>query len=228
MSMMKVVSAGLLSVSAFLAGCTNESSGGDVTPLPSETELEAQQSLTVGSLTMTALQPELSYSDVRGRVTITGSGSAKMGACLLSLVHVTSSHGGTGAQQACNSNSDCATFASGFTNGAAYCAATNNSGTKYCYVRPGSQANFCAGSPALGGVAIGAGTYSTPWTWVTNGIPGYETYDAYWDGWDDNVTYIGWITYGCFNGCGGSTTTPSVSTGLGYEQGNSYTYTSSY
>jgi hypothetical protein len=103
----------------------------------------------------------------------------RMGVCALRRA-------GTGV--ACNTVNDCTMGVP--SGGFKYCTAPNGTGQKLCFIRPGSQTSFCAGTPANGGVPIPAQTLSKTVNTNLNG-GGY------------------WISYGCFEGC--SATDPSSS-----------------
>jgi hypothetical protein len=112
-----------------------------------------------------------------------GSGAQRMGVCLLQVAQ-----NGSGQTIPCSTVNDCGAVgvpAGGFR----YCSNPNNSGQKYCMVRPGSQSTYCAGSPANGGVPVGNGTYATPW--------------------QIQPTTHQYVSYACLNGC--TTSDPSVS-----------------
>lgn len=134
-------------------------------------------------------------NQVRGAATFTGpSGKTrKMGACILrqGLLNdaVVPCAGGTQAQV----DAQCAGLNVG-TGGNRYCTQADGSGSgqKYCFVRPGTQTQYCGGSPALSGQAIAPGTVTTPWVGTTT--------NSYW------------LTYACFEGC--SATDPSSSSAM--------------
>lgn len=167
---------------AALAGCATPTDA--EAPDSADDGLEAAQLVTNvnadGTWTADALAPTM-WDDTEtgtgmgyGRATFTGptGKTRKMGACLLR------SYGSTACTSVANCGSAPATLPTG---GARYCTAPGGSGTKYCYYRPGTAANWCAGSPANGGTAVSPGTFTTP----TQGVP-YG---------------VNFISYGCFEGC---------------------------
>lgn len=188
---------GTLAVGAIVvAGCASEPGGRGDDPTPpvgADEGVSELQTVTVGAWTATGLKPlnvgDPYWPEVMGGASFTGpSGQTnKMGLCLLKVTG-TSCTGGTQAQI----DAQCHT-ASGVTSSPDaygqfnYCFAPNGTGSKKCAYRPGNQAHLCAGSPALGGAAIGPGTYWTP-TVTASGV---------------------FISYACFAGC--SASDPSAS-----------------
>lgn len=208
--------AGIIPAFLVLAGCAAEPETTDATaPDVADTAVEVQQSVGWGSFTMSAARPTGSGSNVQGSFTVTGSGTALMGACLLNQVWVGDIWSTSNVN--CSSASECTGYIPSGSGGSAYCAAAQNSGQKTCWVRPGSQAGYCAGSPANGGSAIGAGTYYTP------AVAAWGAYQSSACGLDMTYNFVCtnwavWMTYGCFNGCtgnGGAPTTASQSSLLG-------------
>lgn len=199
-------------VALSLAACSANDDSMDTTPDLADGELTPEQALTSGSLTITANLPQVSWggnglSDdiVRGSFTVTGTGTAKMGVCTLYKAYASSGYGGP---VGCTSPGDCTAYVP--SGGTPYCARTDNTaGQKYCYIRPGGQADYCAGSPALSGnPAIGAGTYTTPWraAWQSASLRSISVIPY-------APTYYGAeiISYACFGGCSSASPTPSVS-----------------
>jgi hypothetical protein len=184
----KTALAGLAATTVAL-GCatatTPETEPSDSTPDLAMDGLDEAQLITSwdanGMWTAAAMRP---YS-TRGRIEygyaeFTGPGWAtrRMGVCLLQQTSV-----------ACNSVADCAGVAVP-TGGFRYCTSPGGAGAKKCWVRPGPQTTWCAGTPANGGVPIAPGTVIVqPSRSATVGSQ--------------------WISYACFEGC--AATDPSSS-----------------
>jgi hypothetical protein len=84
---------------------------------------------------------------------------------------------------ACTTVADCANAPTVLPPGGfRYCAAARQGDERSCFYRPGSAADFCAGTPAdPGRNPIAPGTYDTP-AWTTSSA-------------------ATWISYACFEGC---------------------------
>lgn len=182
---------------ALLAACATPS-GDDVdTPDVLGDDVDTLASITWNGFTASALSPTTSFTNaVRASATFTGTGTTKMGVCLLRMT--TTACSGNDALDATGYTGPCSAAISLPAGGHRYCTNPNNSGQKYCAYRPGSQTSYCAGSPAQGGAAVGAGTYYTPY----QGIP---------------VAPTQWVSYGCFIGCNGvdpSVSSASTTTGV--------------
>ncbi len=190
------VGAFLLLAAGLTGGCSTEVDSGSV-PEVETSSIAPRTSVTHPTLglTITAITPETQGSDdIRGGFTVSGTGSTAMGVCMLNLYLGTNDVG-----KQCSTASDCADvlpdslFATGgaYANGSRYCVGENNASFKYCHFRPGSQADFCAGTPVLG-TTIGPGTYMTPYQPFTRG-------DMM--GTPPAIGASGWLSYACFAGC---------------------------
>ena len=86
---------------------------------------------------------------VFGSATFTGPPgyTRRMGLC---LVRKTGTH--------CDTVADCAQIPIPL-GGFRYCVAAKSVGRKNCWIKPGPNAKFCAGSPANGGIPVAPGTY---------------------------------------------------------------------
>lgn len=150
---------------------------------------------TTDGWTADAQQPVVSGplgNYVKGSAIFSGpGGTKKMGVCLLKMTSTPCS--GTDSLDAQGYAGPCvAAVGTVPTGGHRYCTDPDGGSTqKYCAFRPGSNAAYCAGSPANGGVAVGAGTYTTPQI--------------------SAASTAQWVSYACFNGCAGTTADPSVS-----------------
>jgi hypothetical protein len=215
--------AGLTAIA--LAACASETSS--TAPDVADDGIETLQSVSDSGWTMTAAAPEgsVGYGTVRASISWTGTGARPTGACLLMRVE----EGGYSSQNQCGmvdfewtqpvpctSASECTRF--NVPSGNAYCTAPNNSGQKYCYIRPGSQADFCVGSPVEGGVPLTApASRTTAWksAWAYGG--GYERnswYDCRENYGGSQNSFTRWVMYGCYAGCSAAFPTPSVSSEL--------------
>jgi hypothetical protein len=179
-----------------LAGCSAENAvevPTSDTPAIDDGFVEPRASMTVNGFTIDATSPIMTSAAgpvgqlyfARGAMTISGgAGVQRMGVCALRL-----HRDGSNNPVACSTVADC----NGIPGNALYCTNIDNAGQKYCFVRQGSQASSCAGTPANGNVPIGNGSYTTP----LQGASWAST----------------WISYACVNGC--ITTDPSVSSSVG-------------
>lgn len=125
-----------------------------------------------------------------GQARFVGSGTQKAGVCLLRVSTTTACTiptTGTAAEKQAAIDAQCAAALVKPTGGNYYCP--DLGGIRRCAVRPGTQAAWCAGSPALGGALVGAGTYTT----TNNRV----------------VAQTPYISYACFSGC--AVSDPSVS-----------------
>lgn len=190
-----VVATGVALASIFgITGCA-ASDVADVSA-PAEVGLEETQIVystnADGTWSSDAQAP--GFAQTPGTYTYEGAGAAvftgpsgktrKLGVCVLKQYMPSS-------PTACNTVADCGSAPSSLpAGGARYCTAENNSGQKTCFFRPGSAANWCAGSPANGGVAVAPGYYQTPL--FSAGLATQK-----------------YISYGCFEGC--AATDPSSS-----------------
>lgn len=197
--MTKITCAALtVSLLATLA-CSSAPTGEDAAaPTVADDSLAEKATITYNGFTLDALQPGwqgagYAYgwwaSDLRAGLTISGgSGTQKQGVCLLERLVDT-----YWSPIACSTSSDCTSGTSPTFNtvAARYCANVNNAGQKYCYGR-GATSTWCAGSPVTG-TAIGNGTYYSSWVYLN--FPSGTSF----------------VSYGCVNGCTGSTSDPSIS-----------------
>lgn len=179
---------GALGALVLVVGCAAEP-GGDVEAMTADEDvMEPTQLVTSNGWTADAQQParlDLAPNvKVKGMAYFTGptGQTRKIGVCALKQAK-----GSSGYPISCTTASTCPAPPAG---GAKYCAAPNGVGTKTCFLRPGAASSYCAGSPANGGVPVGAGTFLTP-----EQPAGFGT----------NV----WISYACFEGC--AATDPSSS-----------------
>jgi hypothetical protein len=223
--------AGLVAIA--LAACSSETSS--TAPDVDDDGIETLQSVSDSGWTMTAATPEGTTGanftmdgTVRASISWSGAGSRATGACLIVRVEV----GGYTSQNSCGmvesewsepvpctTASQCAGY--NVPSGAVYCTAPNNSGPKYCYVRPGSQADFCVGTPATGAPVAAPATMTTAWksAWAYgSGYVRNNWYDCQVDHGGSEAHHVNWLMYGCFAGCNaqGPTPTPSVSSGLAF------------
>jgi hypothetical protein len=175
---------------ALTVGCAAEAESGSVPDVDVET-LETAASITSvnanGTWVANATAPmQVGIGSVRAKATFTGPAgfTRAMGVCLLKMTTT-----------ACNSVADCASSPASLPSGGfRYCTAPNNGAQKYCAFRPGSQATYCGGTPALppvGGLPqkVAPGTYQT----ATAGVS----------------PAVDYVSYACFEGC--TATDPSVS-----------------
>jgi hypothetical protein len=144
-------------------------------PVSEDDSLGEQQTISDNGWMLSATRPQLSpCGDVTGGALVSGpSGATRaLGVCL--LIRTTT---------ACTTVADCNSAPSTLPSGGyRYCVAPNGAGTKYCSYRPGSQAGWCAGTPALG-TPMGAVNLS-----VVAVSPGGIPADR-------------WLSYACFAGC---------------------------
>lgn len=145
-----------------------------------------QQLVTDNGWDMVAATPSMNAYDnyVSGTVTFSrssGPTTRAAGACLLNQAR-----GSDWQTIPCSTANDCSGVAIP-AGGARYCVAPNATGSKTCWIRPGSASDYCTGSPALGGAPIGPGSYTTP----TRSATFAGTYTA----------QRSWLLYGCFAGC---------------------------
>jgi hypothetical protein len=212
-------------VSLVLAACSGEAERASTAPDVEDDGLEFAQSVTSGSITMTANTPTANLgaagvadATVSGSVTYTGSGTSGTGACLLVRVEV----GGYSSENwcgyvdhdwsqpvSCTQHSDCNQYQI-YSGGFAYCLAPDNSGPKQCYVRPGPNTQFCKGTPAGEGLVTAPTTLTIPAksAYYEQGYDHQHNYDCreYYGSWENYFST--WVTYGCF---GVACTPPSVS-----------------
>jgi hypothetical protein len=181
-----------LSVLVLGSGCSSLAAEVDEAPDLAKSELEARQVVSYGGWTGDALTPTVIPSTyfkepnpkVWARASFAGAGTTPAGVCLLKQYIQTN-----GQAVTCNSSADCGSAPTALpTGGFRYCTWANGggSGPKYCFYRPGSAANFCAGTPATG-VPISAATLSTPYHYMAGDF----------------------ISYACFLGC--TSSDPSAS-----------------
>jgi hypothetical protein len=152
-------------------GCSLQAPASDEAVALEDGTIEEQQTVYDNGWSATANAPGTwGVSAPKGQAVadFTGSGTRRAGVCLLKKTSTT-----------CNTVADCSgvTVAPG---GFRYCTSPNLTGQKYCYVRNGSAASWCGGTPA-NGAQISAGTVYSPAVNV-------------WFG--DNL-----ISYACFEGC---------------------------
>lgn len=221
--------AGLAPILLAIAGCSGAEATTDAPALSDDT-LTPAQAVSWSSATMTTatptLQANVSYNiwddQVRASVSWTGSGTYATGACLLNRVEVGYIDEPNRVEWTepvtCTAASECASYNT-YTDGSAYCAAPNNSGQKYCYVRPGSQSQFCVGTPADG---VQVTVPATKTSAYKNAFSYYRGYYNYFDDpWNDGGSWfyndeVRWVMYGCWAACTGGPNnnvikTPSVS-----------------
>lgn len=200
---MKFSTALLFVTGLSVAGCATATTD-DESPEAALDGLDAQQTVTWAAtgMSIAANMPGTNAMSVNGSFVLSGSGTTKAGVCLVNvyLEQLFVPH-------TCTTTADC-TNAPWYLppDGARYCLAENGGGSaKVCTYRPGSQASWCAGSPALSGnPAIGAGTYTTPWHMQDQGTMIYDQMGG----------STSWFSVACFAGCtgvGGAPTTYSVS-----------------
>lgn len=204
-----------------LVACANEQETGDDATAPTlETDtLGVQQTVTCSAgtcsgFTIASARPQGNAGTMtqHGSFTLSG-GTTKAGVCLVNQVWT----GGFNAAHTvtCSTKADCSSYNPDPVNGDAYCGAPDNSGQPTCWIRPGSQSSWCAGSPAISGnPAVGAGTYTTPDQAAFGTNVSSSTFCS-WNG----SSYVCqtssiWMSLGCFSGCtgvGGAPTTASFS-----------------
>lgn len=202
---MSVTVACMLALGSTVA-CVGEEEG-TVDGALAPASLEPQASITYNGFTLDAKQPLLRQSTIfnvtsifyKGQMVVSGgSGTQKQGVCLLRQYNA-APVGSPPSLVSCSSVTDCtAAGVTAPTGGSVYCTNINNTGSKTCFVRPGTAANWCAGSPASG-VAVGNGTYTTPEQLA--GIIGMSPPGVF-------------VSYACVAGCTASD--PSVSSAAGY------------
>jgi hypothetical protein len=152
----------------------------DVSTLATITSVNAD-----GTWTATANPPSVTSNPggtAKGSGVFTGPAgkTRRMGVCLLRS---------TGTS--CNTVADCADAPANLpAGGFRYCTQAEGATGKRCYYRPGTQAGYCAGTPALGGVPVAPGTYTTPTASGAGGEPAF-------------------LSYACFEGC--AVTDPAIS-----------------
>lgn len=191
-----------LGVSALMAvaGCATEDVSAQAPEVDGDTlgeEAMVSSQNAAGWWYATAHEPwSPEFNTVVGRASFDGPQGVtrRMGVCLLQMTNTPCTGipvGSETKQQAINR--ECAASPSHVpTGGFRYCAKADGESQKRCAVRPGSPANFCAGTPALGGAQVYVGYKSTP-------VRGMSL----------NVQYV---SDACFEGC--TATDPSVSSAV--------------
>jgi hypothetical protein len=216
---------------AFTIAACSSAEPTSIAPDIVDDSIEPMQSVSDSGWTMTSGTPQVQTNaagamdaTVRASVSWTGTGSRAAGACLLVRVEVGghSSENRCGRVEhewsepvSCTTASQCTGYAAGIPGAVAYCTAPNNTGPKYCYIRPGTQAQYCVGTPA-DAQPITAGTRTTGWKGAWDGY-GYDishNLDCYEDYGSFHTYFSKWVMYGCYSGCTGTTPTPSVSSQL--------------
>lgn len=212
-------------VLVMLAGCAAPEGTSTAPDLASDDDLGTLQAVTYTGITMTSATPSATLTSnwvldgtVKATISFTGSGTRAMGACLLNRVQVDTyddtNRVWSTAPVACTSASQCAAYNT-YTGGSAYCTAPNNGATKYCYVRPGTQANFCVGTPVTAVPVTSPATLTSPtkgaWSYYRGLTTEWVARGFEQDLWEVQTHEAHWIMYGCMSGCSGSTPTPSVS-----------------
>jgi hypothetical protein len=162
------------------AGCASPS---EAVPSIADDELAPAQIINSNGWTAEGHEPFCDFSSglVSASATFTGPSARRMGVCLLQLTTTP-----------CSSVAQCNSAPSWLPpNGFRYCTAPNGVGQKYCAFRPGSQATFCAGTPATAGnPPVAPGNFYTNQVFSALGGTRY-------------------VSYACFEGC--TATDPSVS-----------------
>lgn len=190
----------LLVLVGLVAACGGTSDLDDVAPtadLDGTDELGSVTNCNVdGCWTGSAIEPLYDGGmELRARAVFSGPAdkTRRMGVCLLQRY-------GSGVN--CTQASDCAnaptTLPSG---GSRYCAAVEGSTQKQCYYRPGTNVNYCAGSPALPCVSTITGQACTCGT--SNCAPPPVAPGEYTSP-VRTVSAGTYISYACFESCAAS------------------------
>lgn len=194
--MKKILSGAVVLMAIAVSACASETSPMGDTPETSLDGVDEQGSVTVNGVTLTALAPEYASSFGGMRWTVRGkmstNGTAKQGVCLLQPTSVACDPNGpkgTTGHLACAQNA-----LSGWHS---YCGQIEGQGGYVCMHRPGSQTQYCGGSPVTGAL-VSAGTVYTP----SIGVP-------------SNTTQM-WVSYACYAGCTASDPAVSSLTGIKY------------
>jgi hypothetical protein len=177
-----------VAATSLVVGCSSAEVEQAEAPSPAEGEIATLQTIystdSAGTWSATADAP----FHVAGTTVLTvgalftgpAGSTRRMGVCALTKAP---------GNVACSTVADCATAPYTLPSGGfRYCAAPEGVGQKRCYYRAGSQAAYCAGTPANGGVPISPG-------YIEKSVP--------------TAAIVTWMSYACFEGC--AATDPSAS-----------------